>query len=309
MRKSLAFLALIIITLGCGHKAAPLAKDRLRPSLKKITALNNRQLLFTFSEVISVKSLTPDQIRINSINDTLDTLPVLMLYPSLSDAEVVLITAPQSAVEYRATGSVFDTSGNKGNFQKSFSGTNQPDTIVPEVVAYRQGKNNRFFMVQFNEAMDTTEFEFLVLPRKQMSAIWPDCRRLVIQPKDSSQTLGQDTTYCCWLRRVLDLSRNALPSLTITITPDTSYQPLYIRGHALAADTLLKTGVAVLSLQEPLAISLLQNGNFNFEVRDSLTYRVDIFSAGQHGYREIQVGREDTILVLPDTINLDRFIR
>lgn len=306
MRRTLAAIVLTAIVLGCGHKAAPLAKDRLRPSLKRITVLNNRQVLFTFSEVIAVKSLAPDQIRITA--DT-DTLQVIMLYPSLSDAEIVLVTEPQSAVEYLASGSVFDTSGNKGNFQKSFVGTDRPDTTSPEATAYRQGKNSRFFFVQFNEAMDTTEIDFLVLPRKQLTAVWLDPRRLVIQPGDSTQILGRDTTYCCWLRRLCDLSGNALPAMTMTITPDTSYQPLYIRGRALSADTALKSGIAVLSRGQPLAVSILQNGFFNFEVRDSLPYLVEIAGAGLHGQKEIQVGREDTVLVEPGAFDLDRILR
>jgi len=306
MRRSLAVIALMIITLGCGHKAAPLAKDRLKPSLKKISALNNRQLLFEFSEVIAVKSLTPDQIRITA---NTDSLPVLALYPSLSNAEIVLITGPQAPIEYLAAGSVFDTSENKGNFQRSFKGTDQPDTVAPQVIAYRKGKNSRYFVVQFTEAMDTTVLDFLILPTKNFSAAWTDLRQVLIRPVDSTQALGSDTTYCCWLRRACDLSGNETPALTMTITPDTTYQPLVIRGQARNADTALVSGVAVLSRGRPISISMLKDGSFYFEVRDSLPYLVDVFDSGRHGQSEVRVGRVDTVMVRPDTTQLDRFIR
>lgn len=306
MRRTLAAIALAAIVLGCGHKAAPLAKDRLKPSLKKIDAINNRQLLFTFSEVIAVRSLTPDQIRITAGPDTLS---ILALYPSLSDAEIVLLTGPQAPVEYLAVGSVLDTSGNKGNFQRTFKGTDRPDTIAPQVMMARNGKNSRFFAVQFTEAMDTTALDFVILPMKLGLAYWTDLRTVLIRPADSTQALGRDTTYCCWLRRARDQSGNELPPLTMTITPDSIYQPLSIRGRARTADTALAAGVAVLSRDRPLAISLLRDGSYYFEVRDSLPYLVDVFWADRHGRGSIRVGREDTIVVAPDTFELDRLIR
>ncbi len=311
MKKRLGAHIIIFVMLGmmllhCGHKAAPLAKDRLKPSLNKISALNNRQLLFTFSEVIAVKSLTPDQIRITA---NTDSLPVLALYPSLSNAEIVLITGPQAPIEYMAVGSVFDTSENKGNFQLSFKGTDQPDTVAPQVIAYRKGKNSRYFVVQFTEAMDTTVLDFLILPTKIFSAAWTDLRQVLIRPVDSTQALGSDTTYCCWLRRACDLSGNEIPALTMTITLDTAYQPLVIRGQARNADTALVSGVAVLSRGRPISISLLRDGSFYFEVRDSLPYLVDVFNSGRHGQSEVRVGRVDTVMVQPDTTQLDRFIR
>jgi len=306
MRRSLTAIALVVIVLGCGHKALPLAKDRLRPSLKKITALNNRQLLFTFSEVIALGSLTPDQIQITSGTDT---LPILALYPSLSDAEIILLTGPQTPVEYLAVGSVFDTSENKGNFQRSFQGTDRPDTVAPQVASSRQGKNSRFYAVQFTEAMDTTVLDFLILPKKLYAAAWINLRGVMIRPVDSTQAPGLDTTYYCWLRRARDVSGNEIPPLTMIITPDTVYQPLIIRGRARTADTMLISGVAVLSRGQPLGISLLRDGSFYFEVRDSLPYLVDVFGAAVHGQREITVGREDTVIVVPDTTQLDRFIR
>ena len=203
------FLALLIIT--CAHKAPPLVKDRMKPKLQNIIALNNRQVQFTFSEDIDTLNLNSSDFY---ITDGADTLKIETLYPSLSAAEIVAITEIQTDTEYLVNGVVYDTAQNKGAFDDRFKGTSAPDTIKPWIIKYSEGKLKSNFYFCFSEAMDTTFFEFLVIPEKKVIVQWHNLRACNIIPADTMNTFSFDTTYYIYIDHgCRDLSGNPFVSL------------------------------------------------------------------------------------------------
>jgi hypothetical protein len=273
------FLAVFMIT--CAHKAPPLFKDRMKPKLQNISALNNRQIQFTFSEDIDTLVLSPENISIFAGDDT---LAIQTLYPSLSAAEIVAITEPQTNIEYSASGFVFDTAQNKGDFTKKFMGTSIPDTIAPWIIKYASGKDQSKFYFHFSEAMDTTFFEFSMIPKKNLTLQWRNLRVCDLFPGDTLNEFAYDTTYYIYIDKgCRDLSGNLFNTLVTSITPDTAFKPYLLKGAAHINDTLVKTGIAFLKREVYLGVALIENGDFQFETRDSLPYTIEIISGKYSG--------------------------
>ena len=301
----LLFSGLIIIANNCGHKAAPLARDRQAPSLKKVASLNNRQVLFSFSEGIDTNSLKPENFTIRADSQP---LKVITLYPALSSAEIVAITDPQAEVVYDVSGSVHDSSENKGNFRGKFTGLTRPDTLAPVVQSSTAGPNKRIWAVQFNEAMDESSLSFAILPKKSFVPVWQDFRTLSFVPRDSTEALRYDTTYYFLIRQARDFSGNPLAPFTVRITPDTIYKPYYLRGKVKLNDSLVATGWAVLSRDRPVGVAPIDKGEFVFEVRDSLAFFVDAVWNNCHGRAEVRTGHENVVNIKPEEFNIDSLI-
>ena len=69
-----------------------------------------------------------------------------------------------------------------------------------------------------------------------------------------------------------------------------------IKGSARLNDTLVKTGIAVLTRTIPLGIALIEGGNFKFEVRDTLPYMIEVFSNEYSG--SSQVNAPDSLIII-----------
>ncbi len=297
---------LVLITTFCAHKAAPLRKDRLRPRLQSVLALSNRQLQYTFSEPIDTIALHPDSLLITNNNDTLS---ILLLYPSLSAAEIVAITDLQQDILYKTSGVMYDTARNKGVFETSFNGTSQEDTVRPWVVQYSQGAKQTEFSVVFSEAMDTTFITFHVVPRKNLVASWQNLRACRFLPANPEDSLRYDTTYHLYMTAgAQDISNNFMKTFLTSITPDTVYQPARLRGRVYVNDTFAIKGVAVLRRERPLGISLISGGSFVFEVRDTLPYTVDVISGEYSGTASVAVREENNVILQLQEKTLDNLI-
>ena len=298
-----AIFFLTFIFTVCAHKAPPLSKDRLSPKLQEILALNNRQVQFTFSEQLDTLDLKPDYFTITIAEDTLD---VILLYPSLSAAEIVALTESQSDRIYEVSGYVFDTAQNKGVFKRSFSGTSRPDTISPWVVDYSKGANHRHFFLKFSEAMDTTFFEFYILPKKLLKPVWKNIRTCFLVPEAMDDSLRYDTTYYLYLDKgARDITNNTISTFVTSITSDTLYEPIILQGTVQIHDTLVKTGVAVIKREYPLGITVIEQGRFAFEVRDSATYTVEVLSGDYSGSAEVSVDSIWTINLRQEGKSID----
>ncbi len=299
-------VTLILFTTFCAHKAAPLRKDRLRPRLQSVTALSNRQLQYTFSEAVDTFTLHPDSFLITNNSDTLS---ILFLYPSLSAAEIVAITDVQDNILYKTTGVMYDTARNRGVFETSFSGATLADTVRPWVVRYSQGARQKEFSLVFSEAMDTTFLAFYIVPKKNLVASWQNlraCRLLAAVPEDS---LRYDTTYYLYMTAgARDMSNNVMRTLVTSITPDTVYQPIRLRGRAYVNDTVVASGVAVLRRERPLGVSIISAGNFVFEVRDTLPYTVDVISGTYSGTASVAAREENTVILQLQEKSIDDLI-
>jgi len=298
-------LSLIIIAVNCGHKGAPLVKDRLRPGLKKVASLNNRQILFSFSEGLDIKSLKPEDIAITADSQA---LKIITVYPSLSNAEIVAVTEPQKAIVYNVSGTVYDSSENKGIFKAQVTGSVRPDTIAPIAKTYSQGSRRDDITIQFDEAMDTSSITIKILPGKSFTAVWTDYRTVNLLPRDSAEVLRNDTTYYFLIRDCRDLSGNRITPLITRVTPDTAYQPLYLRGKVKYNDTLAAGGWAVLSRDRPIGIARIDRGEFLFEVRDSLSYWTDAVWGDRHGRAEVRAGQENLVDLKPEKFDIDSLI-
>ena len=293
-RALLCFLAVLAV-FGCAHKAPPLSKDRLSPRLEKISALNNRQIQFTFSEEIDTLLLSPENFVIATSDET---LAVITMYASLSVWEIIAATDEQKDRIYEATGSIFDKGGNKGNFKMSFSGSMAKDTIVPWLVDYSRGVKKNYFHLSFSEAMDTSVMKFEIIPNRNFHATWLSYRTCELLPATPLDSLKLDTTYYLYIDKgARDISGNALEPFITSITPDTIYEPKILRGKVMLADTLVKSGRAWLARGASLGIAMLENGEFAFEVRDSLPYWVKVTSGEYSGIKEFKVGKEDTVFL------------
>jgi hypothetical protein len=277
-------------------------KDRLRPSLKKTAILNNRQILFYFSEGIDLKSLKPEDVVIAADSQA---LKIITFYPSLSNSEIVCVTEPQKAVVYEVSGTVYDSSENKGNFKTRITGSVRPDTVAPLVKTYSLGFRKNTVTIQFDEAMDTSSITVKVLPKKSFVAAWVDYRTVNILPRDSTENLRYDTTYYFLVRDGRDLSGNITTPLVTRITPDTIYKPLYLRGKVRHLDTLAAGGWVVMSRDRPVGIAQIDRGEFLFEVRDSLGFTTDAVWGDFHGQAEVRVGQENLIDLKPEEFNID----
>jgi len=296
----------IVILASCAHKASPLSKDRMNPKLQKVSALNNRQILFTFSEILDTINLNPGYFSIMSDEET---LKIMALYPSLSAAEIIAITNIQFDKVYEVSGYVFDTAQNKGNFQKFFTGSSKPDTIIPWIVKYSKGANHKEFTVIFSEAMDTTFLKSYILPKKDLKPEWQNLRACRLIPEIPDDSLSYDTTYYLYINKgARDISRNAVNTFITSITPDTIYEPINLKGTVQINDTFVKTGLAVLKRKYPIGITTVDQGNFAFEVRDSLPYTIEVISGKYSGSGEVSVDSVNNIILQLEEKDIDSLI-
>jgi hypothetical protein len=299
-------LVLVASLLGvftdCGHKGTPLFKDRLRPSLKKVASLNNRQILFTFSEAIDIRSLKPGDITIMADSQA---LPIITFYPSLSNAEIVCVTGPQTAVVYEVSGVVYDSSENKGVFRTRITGSLRPDTVLPFAKSYSQGARKNTVIIQFDKAMDTTSIGVIVLPKRTFHPVWLNLQTVNLIPRDSMDALRNDTTYYFLIRDGRDLSGNQFLPFVTRITPDTAYQPIYLRGKVRYLDTLSADGWVIISRDRPVGVARIDRGEFLFEVRDSLAFFADAIRGDLHGRAEVRAGQENLIDLKLEKFDID----
>ncbi len=303
------WLFFILLILSCAHKGPPLSKDRMKPRLLTILALNNRQIQLTFSEEVDTLSLKPENFTITSEADTTDTLEIMLLHHSLSLSEIIALTEVQSGIKYEVSGYVFDTAQNKGNFAKTFSGSADPDTIKPWIVKYSKGERQSYFSVTFSEAMDTTFMNFYILPKRDLKSSWQDYLTCQFVPQTTTDSLQSDTTYYLFIDRgAHDISGNTIGAFVTSITPDTTYKPLTMKGQVLLNDTLVKTGLVVLRREHPLGIGLIRSGNFTFEVRDTNAYVVTAISDKYSGSTEALADSENIIILELEEISIDSLI-
>ncbi|MCK4251701.1 hypothetical protein KAX97_09640 [candidate division WOR-3 bacterium] len=296
----------IFIWASCAHKAAPLSKDRLNPKLQKVSALNNRQIQFTFSEILDTLNLKPEYFSILSEEET---LKIMTLYPSLSASEIIAITEIQFDKVYEVSGYVFDTAQNKGNFKESFIGSSKPDTITPWIVNYSKGANHKEFSLIFSEAMDTTFLTFFILPKNDLKPEWQNLRACHLIPEIPDDSLSYDTTYYLYIDKgARDINGNTIDIFITSITPDTIYKPIILKGTAHVNDTLIKTGLAVLKRKYPIGITLVDHGDFSFEVRDSLFYTIEVISGKYSGSAEVSVDRVNNIILKLEEKDIDSLI-
>lgn len=304
MRKR-ATLVLMLLVLTCAHKAPPIAKDRLNPKLIKLEVLNTRQIQLSFSENLDTIALSKDSILVTTEQDT---LLILQLYPSLSASEIVLITQPMSNVTYEISGIVFDEAENKGNFKRHLQGSTFPDTIAPWLVEYSHGRNTHDFFLSFAEAMDTLSLSFSIIPKKQFIPVWTNSRHVRFIPEKANESLGFDTTYYLYLKEAQDISGNHAAPFVTSITPDTVYLPITIKGKALIDEIPVSAGLVLLERGTVLAITLVTKGEFTFDVRDSLAYDVQVVSDGYSGRGVVKAGEENVIRLERKAMEIDRLI-
>jgi hypothetical protein len=304
----IAYSACVLLTLfiACGHKAAPLSKDRLSPKLLKVTALNNKNVQLTFSENLDTLNMDNNYF---SITSSTETLSVITTYPSLSASEMIVVTEAQRETEYTLTGYVFDPAENKGSFEKTFTGSSFPDTIAPWVVDYSQGKNHSAFILRFSEAMDTSFFSYYIVPPKTLKTVWRTHRDCRVLPDTLRDILRNDTTYYLLIHNgARDLSDNRIESFITSITPDTAYTPVPLEISVRLADTSLHHGIAVLRKDIPVALGIVKNGSCSFEVRDSSTYKAIVIYEFYSGEADVRPGGKNIVTLSADKKDLDSII-
>ena len=300
-----ATILLVLLFMACAHKAPPIAKDRLNPKLLRVDVLNARQIQLIFSEEIDTAALVTDSILLTT---GMDTLAIDQAYPSLSLSEIVLITEPMEEVPYEIIGVVFDKAENKGNFRKAFKGSTLPDTIPPWVVGYSQGRSTNEFHVSFTEALDTLSLVFSIIPKKKLLPVWVNTRHIRFVPETVGESLGFDTTYYLYLKDIRDLSGNRAAPFITSITPDSVYRPIILRGEAVIDETPVVSGLALLERNILVAVTLVSNGKFTFEVRDSLDFDVQIIADAYSGRATVKAGAENMVILQKGKIDVDRLI-
>jgi hypothetical protein len=298
-------LLLVLIFMVCAHKAPPIAKDRLNPKLLRVEVLNTRQIQLTFSEEIDTAALAPDSMQLISEKGTLN---VTQVYPSLSSSEIVIITEPMEDITYEINGAVFDKAENKGNFKKPFKGSTHPDTIAPWVVGHSQGRSTNEFFLTFTEALDTLSLAFSTIPKKKLLPVWVNTRYVRFVPEMAGESLGFDTTYYLYLKGVRDISGNRAAPFIASITPDSVYRPIILQGKAFINETPVASGLALLERTAIVAIALVVNGEFTFEVRDSLNFDVQVIAEDHSGRATVKAGADNTVRLESGKIDVDRLL-
>ena len=306
MKKAALLIIMSVLLFNCGHKAAPLVKDRLKPKLIRVTVLNRNQIQCTFSEPIDTIQLRGTAITIST---GLETLMVRASYPTLSGAEIMFAVDSMQAIEYQIAGYVFDSSMNKGNFIKKFIGSRLPDTIRPSITNYPRGRAAGAIDLIFSEAIDTTRSGFYILPELEYAVKWQGLRMCSLVPADSALWMKDSTIYYLYTsNQIFDLNQNPLRDFLTIFTIDSVYQPLYLEGKALINDTVISTGTAVLFRDRPIGIAIITQGLFKFEVHDSLPFQVTVITDRYSGSGEIAVGGENVISLIEQKIELDDII-
>jgi hypothetical protein len=300
-----SLLMMLLLIAACAHKAPPLSKDRLSPRLTKTAVLNMTQIQLSFSEDLDTNSLFTDSMLITSAADTLN---VMLIYPSLSASEVVLITDPMSNTRYEIRGAVFDPSENRGVFRSTFQGSISPDTIAPWVVEYAEGRSTHEFFLRFSEAMDTNSLLIYIVPKKNLIPLWSNHRYVRFAAASSSDSLRTDTTYYLFLKEARDLSGNTVRPFISSITPDSIYRPATLKGRALINEEPVRQGVAILQRDRTMGVALVQGGEFIFEVRDSMPFDIQVIAGEYSGSGKATVGEDNIIILHEDRVDIDRVI-
>lgn len=292
-----------LMVLFCAHKGPPLHIDRINPKIIKATAINEHLVNLLFSEDLDTMSMKSENFVIQK---ELETLKVLTAFPGNTPDQIFLSTDKMELTDYTINGKVYDKSGREGYFKTKFFGTTKSDTIRPWIVNYSKGYRLKSFYVEFSEPVDTLSIKYYCFPKKKMYTKWRYMKNLHLSPLDDS--LNYDTTYYLYLKGIKDLSGNyAIPFIT-TITPDTIYNPVYIRGKATINDTNISKAIALIEREKILGISIVENGEFLFEVRDSLKYFIQIFGENLYGTDSISASQLNIIRLVPGVFNLDSII-
>lgn len=308
MNKRLIKYIIIIFTVSClycAHKGPPLYMDRIDPKIKKITPINNHQLMLFFSEDLDTLSYNLKNFIIHTEQET---LRILVANPGNTPDQLFLTTEKMNQMEYKINGKVFDKSGRIGNFTTRFIGTSKPDTIAPWIIQYSRGFRLKNFYFEFSEPVDTLSFKYYVIPPKKMQAKWQYLTKVFLTPISEVESLNYDTTYYVYIKNIVDLSNNHAQHFVTTITPDTIYNPLFIRGKALLNDTVINNGIAIIERDKVLGISTIKQGEFLFEVRDSLKYIVRIIIPDFYGVDSVSTSQTNIIKLNPGVIDLDSLI-
>jgi hypothetical protein len=308
MRKCICCLiGTLILTLACAHKAAPLFKDRMKPKLVRVRALNDRQVQMSFSEDIDTLGFDEKSIVIYSDPET---LRIIAVYPSLNAAEIVCLTEEQAPVKYHIAGAVFDTAQNKGIIASSFEGSRVPDTVAPYIAKYSQGARTYEFVLQFSEAMDTSHIAYYVLPDHATVHEWQNLRSCRVIPQDPNDPFKPEMTYYLFIDRgVCDASGNPLPRFVTNITPDTAYKPMLLKSEVRVHDTLVRAGIAVLKRPDAQGVAFIKNGQVSFDVRDQDAYTIEALSNGYFGSATVWFDSVNVITLLSAEKTIDSIIR
>ncbi len=294
---------IVILLLFCAHKSPPLHIDRIDPKLKKINAVNEHQIFLNFSEELDTLSIKPDNFTIYTEPET---LKILSVTPGNTPDQIFIYTEKMAKVEYTILGKVFDLSERVGVFKTKFVGSTKSDTIQPVVINFSKGFKLKNFFIEFSEPIDTSSIKFYIFPKRKMVKDWHYMKKLYLNPETDS--LNYDTTYYLFVGEVRDLSGNAGIPFVTTITPDTIYNPVFIRGKAVLNDTPLASGIALLGYEKISGISTVTRGEFLFEVRDSLKYFVQIFGENCYGADSVSVSETNIIKLVPGVFDLDSII-
>lgn len=304
---TMVLILLSIITISfCARKAPPLSIDRIDPKLNKIQTINEHHLILYFSEELDTTKVFSENFTIIGGNETLN---IIDLCPGNSPAELFIFTERMKDTIYEIFGKVVDKSKREGIFKKQFKGISKPDTIAPWIKDFNKGNKNNFFFLSFSEPVDTNSLRFFILPRKNLFPNWQNLHHVEFRPQTESDSLCFDTTYYLYLKEIADLSGNKFGPFVNSITPDLMYHPFFLKGKVFIGDTLLKKdGIAILKREYPVGITLVRNGEFDFEVRDSSKFLLEVITPQYYGFDSVAVGQENIIRLNTGAVELDSII-
>ncbi len=298
-------LIFIVVCFYCAHKGPPLYVDRIDPKIKKVAPINNHQLMLFFSEDLDTLSYNSENFIVHTEHET---LRIFVVCPGNTPDQLFLTTEKMNQIKYKITGKVFDKSGRMGTFTTHFVGSPKPDTIAPWVTHYSRGYRLKKFDLEFSEPVDTLSFKYYVMPKKKMQAKWQYLTKVSLIPISEVESLNYDTTYYLYVKDIIDLSGNHILHFATSITPDTTYNPLFIKGKALLNDTSINNGIAIIERNKILGISPVKQGEFSFEVRDSLKYLVHIIIPDFYGADSVSTSQINEIKLKPGAIDFDSLI-
>ncbi|MCX7994386.1 MAG: hypothetical protein N3A65_01265 [candidate division WOR-3 bacterium] len=299
----LILLLMVFILSFCAHKAPPLHIDRVNPKLIRINPFSENQLILNFSEELDSLSLNPENFLIYSEQET---IKIICVTPGHTPDQVFLFTPGIIPGEYNLIGKVYDRSERAGFFKTKFIASTKKDTVPPLVIKYTKGARQKNFYLEYSEPIDTASIKYYVFPRRKMVSKWYYMKMLSLIPETDS--LNHDTTYYLFVKEAKDLSGNDAPQFITTITSDSVYNPIFIRGRAVLNDTPIISGLGVISRKEILGISTIDHGEFLFEVRDSFNYYLQILGDDCHGADSVSVSRENIIKLTPGKVDFDSII-
>lgn len=296
----------MLVFLSCAHKGPPLRIDRVDPQIRKITPINEHQIALDFSEELDTLNINANDFAIYTEEET---LKIFAANPGITVDQILITTDKMKQIEYKIQGKAFDKSGRMGIFKGKFSGTTKPDTIPPWLTHYSKGARQKYFSLRFSEPVDTSYFRYYVFPKKTTQTKWQYMKNLSIVPANEYESLSYDTTYYLYIKETRDLSGNLAQPFVTSITPDTMYNPLFLKGKAMLNDTPVIHGIALIERGQKIGVSLISKGEFLFEVRDSSSYFVRAFGSNCYGADSVSAGKSDNVINLnPGAFDLDSII-